>query len=90
MLKIIEEARTRLAEETVTAEKTREIAPLESVLEQSLSVGVPHKCKEVLDARALLATLRAEADADARARLLQQLHQRLQEVRVPRGYAVSM
>ena len=90
VLKTIEEARTRLAEATVTADKTREIAPLESVLEQSLSVGVPHKCKEVLDARALLAILRAEADADARKRLMQQLQQRLREVRMPCHNAVSV
>ena len=82
VLKSIEEARLRLAEATVTADKTREIPPLDSALENSLSAGVPHHCKEVVDARALLATLLAEADADAQKRLLEQLHQRLQEVRM--------
>ena len=80
VLKSIEEARTRLAEATVTAEKTREIAPLESTLDASLAVGVPHHCKEVVDARALMAILIAEADADTQRRLLEQLRQRLQKV----------
>lgn len=86
VLKSIEEARARLAEATVTAEQTREIAPLDSALDASLAAGVPHNCKEVVDARALLATLLAEADADARKRLLEQLHQRLQKVRMHRRF----